>query len=89
VDGFPHPVKELTSEHSAQGLDPKQEVFACVNPAAVIEGQSTGRDKTMEMKMVLESLIPGVQHSDDSKGSLKMCLAKLKQCFADGFKQKS
>ena len=28
ADGFPHPVKELTPEHSAQGLDPKQEVFA-------------------------------------------------------------
>ena len=43
----------------------------------------------MEMKMVFERLIPGVQHGDDSHRSVKTSSAKLKQRLTDGFKQKS
>ena len=41
------------------------------------------------MKMILEGLVPGVQHGNDSKGSLKTPLAKLKQRFTNGFKEKT
>jgi len=43
----------------------------------------------MQMKMIFEGLIPGVQDGDDAKGSSKSPLAKLQQRFTDGFKQKS
>jgi len=39
--------------------------------------------------MVFENLIPGVQDRDDAKGSAKPGVAKLKQCFTDGFKEKA
>src|SRR5439155_24840338 len=56
---------------------------------AVIQGQSAGGDKTVNVKMVVEGLVPGMQHGDDSDSSLKTRAAKLKERFADGFKQKS
>ena len=39
--------------------------------------------------MVFESLILGMQHRDDPHRSLKTTLAKLQQCRADGFKEKT
>ena len=39
--------------------------------------------------MVLELLIPGVQHRDETDLSAQTPLAKLKQCFADGFKEQA
>ena len=55
----------------------------------VIEGHSAGRDQTVQMKMVIEDLIPGMKHSDDPHRSFKAPLAKLQERFTDGFKQKS
>lgn len=51
-DGFFHQVKELTPKDSAQVLDPKQEVFAGFNPAALIEGESSCGDEAVEMEVV-------------------------------------
>ena len=81
--------KKLSSKHPAQSLDRKQKVGPCVDPAAVIRRQSAGGNQTVQMKMIFEGLVPGVQHGDDPKGSLKTSLAKLQQRFTDGFKQKT
>src|SRR5439155_16312972 len=80
---------KLSSKHPAQRLYRKKKVSSCTRPTALIEGQSAGGDKTMEMKMVFESLIPGMQHRDDPHRSLKSTLAKLQQCRADGFKEQA
>jgi hypothetical protein len=82
-------IKKLSTNHPAESLDWKQKVGPCSNPAAVIHRQSTGRDKTMQMKMVFERLVPGVKPSDDPHRSAKTPLTKLKECFADGFKENS
>jgi len=55
----------------------------------VIEGQSAARDQTRQMKMIFERLIPGMKHGDNPKRCAKAPLAKLKECFADCFKEKS
>src|SRR5437762_12924532 len=80
---------KLSSKHPAQRLYRKQKVSSCTHPTALIEGQSAGGDKTMEMKMVCESLIPGMQHRDDPHRAPKTTLAKLQQCRADRFKEKT
>ena len=43
----------------------------------------------MQMKMIFEGLIPGVQHGDDPYRSTKTRAAELKERFADGFKEQS
>ena len=53
VDGLGHQVEELTPEDSAQVLDPKQEVFAGFNPAALVEGEGSSGDEAVEVEVVV------------------------------------
>ena len=53
---------ELAAKNPAQHLDGKKERVAGVDPVGVIQRESTGWDHTMDMGMMLELLIPGVQH---------------------------
>jgi hypothetical protein len=55
----------------------------------VIDRQGAGGNQTVQMKMIFESLIPGMKHGGNSHRCAKAPLAKLKQRFTDGFKQKS
>jgi len=53
----------------------------------VIEGQRPGGEQAVEMKMVLESLIPGMEHGDDTQGSTEPPSAKFNEGLTDSFKQ--
>jgi hypothetical protein len=86
-DGFFHQVKELTPKDSAQGLDPKQEVFAGFNPATLIGRERPFGDEAVEMEVVFKSWVPGVQHSDETYSSPQVRVAELKQGFTDRLKQ--
>ena len=57
-DGLAQQVEELTLEDSAQVLDPKQEVFAGRNPAALIEREGACGDEAVEVEVVFEELVP-------------------------------
>ena len=59
-------VEELGSEDDAQGFDREEKVFAGRDPTVLIKRQSSGGDQTMEMKMIQESLIPGMQDRCDT-----------------------
>ena len=62
-------VEKLSPKHPAQSFDWEQKVVSCSDPAALIRGQSTGGNQTVEMKMIFEGLVPGVQHGDDTHRS--------------------
>ena len=64
-------VQELSAENDAQGCNRKEKVFAGRTPALLIERQSSGGDRTMEMKMIQESLIPGMQDAVIPKIALR------------------
>src|ERR1035437_848542 len=51
---------ELTAKNPAQHFDGKKERVAGVDPAGVIQRESTGGDHAMDMGMVLEPLLPSV-----------------------------
>src|SRR5262245_17737300 len=72
-----------------KALNREQKSLARRYPTVLIKGQSASRNQTMQMKMILEGLIPGVEHGDDAKGCLKTGLAKLKECLTNCFKKKS
>src|SRR5271165_3808794 len=57
---------ELTAKNSAQHLDGKKEASAGSNPVSVVEREPAGRHHTMDMGMMLEPLIPGVQHAEET-----------------------
>src|ERR1019366_6747594 len=52
---------ELTAKNSAQHFDGKKE-----RAAGVIARESTGGNHAMDMGMMLEPLIPGVQHAEET-----------------------
>ena len=80
-------VEKLTAENDAQGFNREQEVFAGRPPAHLIEGQSSSRDQTMEMKMIQQDLVLGMEHRDQTDLSTQARVAKLNERFADGFKE--
>ena len=57
---------ELTAKNPAQDFDGKKERVAGVDPVGVIQRESTGWDHAMDMGMMLEPLIPGVEHAEES-----------------------
>lgn len=57
---------ELAAKNSAQHFDGKKERVAGVDPVGVIQRESTGGDHAMDMGMMLEPLIPGVQHAEET-----------------------
>src|SRR5271167_1926682 len=57
---------ELTAKNSAQHFDGKKERVAGVDPVGVIQRESTGGDHAMDMGMMLQPLIPGVQHAEET-----------------------
>src|SRR5271165_5236731 len=57
---------ELTPKNPAQHLDGKKERVAGVDPVGVIQRESTRWDHAMDMGMMLELLIPGVQHAEEA-----------------------
>ncbi len=72
IEGLFEKVEELTAEDDAERFDTEEEVFAGGDKAVLIERQSTGRDKAVEVEVVLELLVPGMQDTDKAWGSPKM-----------------
>src|SRR5271165_4199291 len=64
--GAPQRRHELAAKYPAQHFDGKKERVAGVDPVGVIQRESTGGDHTMDMGMMLELLIPGVQHTEET-----------------------
>src|SRR5664279_4070244 len=57
---------ELAAKNPAQHFDGKKERVAGVDPMGVIQRESTRWDHAMDMGMMLEPLIPGVQHAEET-----------------------
>ena len=57
--------RPLTAQER-HSLDGKKERVAGMDPVGVIQRESTGGDHAMDMGMMLEPLIPGVQHAEET-----------------------
>jgi len=69
IEGLLDKVEELTLEDDTEGFDTEEEVFSGRDPAVLIERQHTLWEEAMEVEVVLELLIPGVQDTDKAWGS--------------------
>ncbi len=61
IEGLFEKVEELTAEDDAEGFDTEEEVFASGNPTRLIERQSSLGDEAVEVEVVLELLVPGME----------------------------
>src|SRR6266581_3934826 len=57
---------ELATKHTPEYLDGEKEARTGANPAGVIERESAGGHDTVDMRMNLELLVPGVQHTEEA-----------------------
>ena len=87
IEGVFEKVQELTTEDSTQGFDTKEEVFARGDPAVLIEREHSFWEQAVEVKVILELLIPGMQDQGKARGSLKVPLSKFQQGLADRLEQ--
>ena len=57
---------ELTAEHTAEYFDGKKEGVVGGDPAAVVGSESTSGDYAVNVRMMLQSLIPGMEHAEEA-----------------------
>jgi len=62
----PEPSDKLPANYAAEHLDGEKESRARANPACAIEGEPTGGDDAVDMRMKLQFLIPGMQHAEEA-----------------------
>ncbi len=65
-------VEKLTLEDDTEGLDTEEEVFTGGDPTGLIEREHSFREEAVEVEVVLELLVPGMQDTDKAWGSPKV-----------------
>ena len=82
---------ELTAEHTAEYFDGKKEGVVGGDPAAVVGSESTSGDYAVNMRMMLQSLIPGMEHAEEADlcAQVPGIASDLQQGFCAGVKQQA
>ncbi len=88
-EGLPESGDKLATEDSPQHLDGKKEAVARGDPALVIGRETTGRNDTMQMGMMLEFLTPGMEHAEEADFGAQMAgiTGDFEQRFGTGAEQ--
>jgi hypothetical protein len=63
---FLQAIHELASEHFTENIDRQEESFMRVNPPRMVRRQAAGWNNTVNVRMMLEFLVPGVQDAEES-----------------------
>ena len=66
-------VDELAAKHRPEHGNGEKEARVRSNPAGVIEREPAGRNNAVDMRMNLELLVPGVEHTEKADLSSEMC----------------
>jgi len=84
-------VDKLASKDVSEYRDGKKEARLRWNPTGVIEGQSAGGHHTMGMRVMLEFLIPGVEHSEEADLGAEMfgVASDFEKCVGAGLQQEA
>ena len=82
---------ELAAEDTAEDFDGQKEAGLCGDPALVVGTQSAGRDDAVNMRMVQQLLIPGMQHAEESDLRPQMfgVASNLEQSLGAGAEQQT
>ena len=77
IKAFFERVEELSVEDQAQGFNRKEKVLTGQDPAVSIKRQSARGNQTVQMKMIQQGLISGMENSSDPQGPTQTTLSKL------------
>ena len=89
AEGALQSLDELAPKDPAQYLDGKKKGTAGLDPAAVIRGQTSRGQHAMDMGMMLEFLVPGVQDAEETDLGAEMpgVTGYLEESFSAGSEQ--
>ncbi|MFY9529942.1 MAG: hypothetical protein WAR24_13620 [Candidatus Acidiferrales bacterium] len=57
---------KLAAEDTAEHFDGKEEGSARGDPAGVVRSETAGGEHAVDMGMMLQSLIPGMEHAEEA-----------------------
>lgn len=82
---------KLSSKHAAKGLDRQKEAVWCRNPSTTVGSQSSGRYDAVNMRVVQQLLIPGMQHAKkaDFRAEMFRVAGHRQQRLGAGAKQQT
>ena len=80
-------VDKLSAEDPAQGFDWKEKVLTRRDPAVSIKRQRARGNQAVQMKMIQQGLVPGVQNCGDPQAPTQTTARKLRQGLPDRLKQ--
>ncbi len=80
---------KLTAEDTAEHLDGKKERAVRGDPAGVVWSESAGSKHAVDMGMMLQTLIPGMEHAEETDLCAKVpgIASDLQQSLSAGLKQ--
>jgi len=66
LKGVLEPGDKLAAEDSAEHFDGKKERSARGDPAGVARSETAGSQHAMDMRMMLQPLVPGMEHAEEA-----------------------
>jgi len=78
---------KLAAEDQRKGFDREEESLTGGYPTLEIEGQRPSRNEAVQMEVIAECLVPGVQDTDEPELAIEVSAPKLKQGLRDSFEQ--
>jgi hypothetical protein len=72
LEGSLEPGDELAAKHAAEDLHWQEEGIAWMDPSLVVCRQTSGRDHTVDVRMMEEILPPGVEHAEQADVSAEV-----------------
>ena len=80
---------KLAAEDSAEHFDGKEERSARGDPAGVVRSETAGGQHAVDMGMMLQSLIPGMEHAEEAnlRAEMTRIAGDLQQGCGTGVKQ--
>jgi hypothetical protein len=68
----PKPGDKLAAEDTAEHFDGKEEGATGGDPAGVVRSEAAGGKHAVDMGMMLQSLVPGMEHAEETDLGSKM-----------------
>jgi hypothetical protein len=80
---------KLAAEDTAEHFDGKEEGAARGDPAGVVRSETAGGNHAVDMGMMLQSLVPGMEHAEeaDLRAEVTRIAGDLQQGGSAGAKQ--
>ena len=74
---------ELAPEDTTEHLNGKKEAMARVNPTSVVEAEPARRNDAVDMRMMFQLLVPGMEHAEEADVGTEML--RIPSDFAQRF----